>query len=337
MNTPLNHLSPLRYATAWLAELWQAWNRFWFTPALPHTLALIRITAGAMLFYTHLVWSLDLMAFLGPQSWVNPAAIREIHSGMYTWSYLWYVESPAVLWFLHLVALLVFAALTVGWHTRVVSIAAAVITLSYCHRLTGSLFGLDQINAMLALYLAVGSSGDVFSVDRWRAARATGATGDVPATISSNLAVRLIQLHMCVIYLFGGIGKMRGELWWDGSASWFALANLEYQSWDLTWLVRYPFILALATHLTVFWETFYPFLIWPRLTRPLTLAMAVAVHGGIALFLGMPTFGLVMLIGNGAFLSPEWVRGVVGHWRGEGEPAAWGVARSAAARAPASR
>jgi hypothetical protein len=36
--------------------------------------------------------------------------------------------------------------------------------------------------------------------------------------------------------------------------------------------------------------------------------MAIFVHGGIALFLGMPTFGLVMLIGNLAFVSPKTVR-----------------------------
>jgi hypothetical protein len=116
---------------------------------------------------------------------------------------------------------------------------------------------------------------------------------------------------MCVIYLFGGIGKMRGMDWWNGSAVWYASANLEYQSLSLTWLVYYPWLIALLTHLTVFWETFYPVLIWPRLTRPLFLAMAVVVHGGIALFLGMKTFGLVMLIGNLAFVAPEHVEQLV--------------------------
>jgi len=38
--------------------------------------------------------------------------------------------------------------------------------------------------------------------------------------------------------------------------------------------------------------------------------MAVMVHLGIVLFLGMPTFGLVMLIGNLAFVSPKTVRKV---------------------------
>lgn len=303
--------SVIRSVQDWLQTVWQAWDRFWFTPAAPHTLALIRILAGSMLFYTHLVWSLDLMAFLGPKSWVDPDVIRAIHQGSYAWSYLWYIESPTALWCLHGMALAVFAAFTLGVFTRATGILAAVITLSYCHRLTGSLFGLDQVNAMLALYVALGPAGAVFSVDRCLALRKFGQRIAAQPSISANIAVRLIQLHMCVIYLFGGIGKMRGELWWDGSATWFAIANLEYQSLDVTWLVRYPFLLALATHITVFWETFYPFLVWSRLTRPFALATAVMVHGGIALFLGMPTFGIAMLIGNMAFLAPETVAAVV--------------------------
>ena len=64
------------------------------------------------------------------------------------------------------------------------------------------------------------------------------------------------------------------------------------------------------THATVFWELSYCALVWPRLTRPWVLLMAVLVHGGIVIALGMPTFGLVMLIGNLAFVSPKTVRKV---------------------------
>jgi hypothetical protein len=37
------------------------------------------------------------------------------------------------------------------------------------------------------------------------------------------------------------------------------------------------------------------------------LAIAIPLHLGIALFMGMITFGLVMLIGNLAFVPPTWV------------------------------
>ncbi len=55
--------------------------------------------------------------------------------------------------------------------------------------------------------------------------------------------------------------------------------------------------------------------IWPRLTRPIVLALAIPLHLGIACFLGMITFGLVMLIGNLAFISPAMVRAILS--RGE--------------------
>jgi hypothetical protein len=127
--------------------------------------------------------------------------------------------------------------------------------------------------------------------------------------VSTNIAIRLIQLHMCVIYFFAAIGKLQGVSWWEGRALWLALANYEYQSWDMTWLAQWPAVLELATHLTVFWELSYPALVWPRWSRPLMLAVAVPIHLGIACTMGMVTFGLIMLVGNMAFIPPEfWPR-----------------------------
>lgn len=263
-----------------------------------------------MMFYTHLVWGLDLVAFLGPTPWIDVPTARLLNPP-YAWSYLYYVESPALLWTLHVLALAVFALLTVGWCTRVTSILACIVTLSYCHRLVGAQFGLDQVNAMLALYLMLGPAGAVYSVDHWLTSRKAGDAGTISPDVATNIAIRLMQLHLCVIYLFGGISKLRGPAWWDGSAVWMAFASYEYQSLDMTWMGRMPWAIALMSHLTVFWETFYCVLIWPRWSRPIMLAMAVAVHGGIALSLGMPTFGLAMIIANVAFLPPELVKGVV--------------------------
>ncbi len=38
------------------------------------------------------------------------------------------------------------------------------------------------------------------------------------------------------------------------------------------------------------------------------LIMAVFVHGGIAIALGMVTFGTIMIVANGAFIEPELTR-----------------------------
>jgi uncharacterized membrane protein YphA (DoxX/SURF4 family) len=299
----------------WFRSIWTGWNRFWFQPDQPHTLAMVRILGGGMLLYTHLIWLFNSSMFLGPDSWLDAPTAALLNTSVdgrtYSWSYLYYVESPAVLFLLNLAAVVVFLMLTIGLFTRVVAVLAFIITLSYCHRLTGSLFGLDQVNAMFATYLMLGPCGAVYSVDRWLAER-RGHAAPVQASTGANIAIRLIQLHMCVIYLYGGIGKARGDLWWDGSACWFAIANLEYQSIDLTWLASQRSFIAMLTHITLFWELFYCVLVWPKLTRPICLGLAVAVHLGIAIFLGMPTFGLAMIIGNMAFVSPQFVAAVVG-------------------------
>jgi hypothetical protein len=62
------------------------------------------------------------------------------------------------------------------------------------------------------------------------------------------------------------------------------------------------------THVTVYWELSYWALVWPRLTRPIVLAMAIPLHMGIAVCLGMSTFGLIMLVGNMAFVPAWFVR-----------------------------
>ncbi len=321
----------MNVVTKYLRELWAGaaggWNRFWFTPSDPATLGLIRILAGAMLFYTHLVWSLDLTAFFGADAWLTPDLVASIHGTPFAWSYLDSLHSPATLWTAHIAALVVFALLIVGLWTRVTSILGFLITVAYANRVPGALFGLDQINGLLALYLAVGPSGDAYSLDRLLLRRRTGNAAPSPPSSGANIAIRLIQVHMAIIYLFAGLSKLQGETWHNGRALWYAFANLEYQSLDMTWLAKVGELpINFMTHLTILWELSYIVLVWPRLTRPIMLALAVPLHLGIAFCMGMITFGLVMLIGNLAFVSPALVRAIIQRQRDPGQGRAGGNA-----------
>ncbi|MBX7071738.1 MAG: HTTM domain-containing protein [Pirellulales bacterium] len=305
----------MKLAVQYLRELYKAcmagWDRFWFAPSDPATYSLIRILAGAMMFYTHLVWTIGLDDFFGPNAWLSNAAVNAYYDSPYPWSYLWHTQSTATLYAVHLAGLVVFACLTVGFFSRMASVLSYLIVVAYVNRLPGALFGLDQLNALLAMYLMVGPCGARYSVDRWLAKRRSGRASEVAPSVGATIGIRLIQLHMCVIYFFAGISKLQGPAWWDGSALWGAVGNLEYQSIDMTWLAGWPLAIAAMTHVTVLWELSYPALVWPRLTRPLVLALAVPLHLGIGLFLGMPTFGLIMLVGNLAFVSPWLVRTIV--------------------------
>ena len=295
----------MSYLKQWWNDVIDGWNRFWFSPTDPHTLGLIRILAGSMLLYTHLVWAVDLKSFFGPDAWLPTDAARQ-WSGWF-WTPLWHLRSMPLIWVFHLVGMAIIAAATIGYKTRITSKLAWLVALAYVHRMHGALFGLDQVNIMLAMYLAVGPSGDAYSLDNFLASR-RGEEVEPLATTGANLAIRLMQVHLCVVYLFGGIGKTQGATWWEGTAVWYAAASYEYQSLSLTWLVHSPLLVATLSHFTTFWETFYCALVWPRITRPLALAAAVGVHGGIALFLGMITFGVAMIIANVAFIPSHITR-----------------------------
>ena len=84
------------------SDAWSAWNEFWFTPTNPATLSAIRVLAGAMLFYTHLIWSLDLEAFFGQRGWLPAKLLKDVSDFVggpdaptrWNWSYFNVIDSP---------------------------------------------------------------------------------------------------------------------------------------------------------------------------------------------------------------------------------------------------
>jgi hypothetical protein len=289
----------------------ESWDAFWFTPADPTLLGVIRILTGLMLLYTHAVWGLVLPDFFGEGGWLNERLVRTLSDGNYNYSFWWLVPDDGI-WPAYWLSMAVLALFTVGLWTRVTSILAFLVTVSFIYRVSAASFGLDQINAMLTLYLAIGPSGQALSIDRWRALRRGWApAGRPPRSAGANLALRLINVHMCVIYFFAGVSKLQGEAWWNGEAMWRAFANLEYQSIDMTWLAWHPRLLDLLTHVSVLWELSFCALIWRPRLRPVVLVGAIPLHIGIGACLGMWTFGLIMLVGCASFLPEEAVRRLV--------------------------
>jgi hypothetical protein len=298
-----------------------AWREFWFTPADPTPLAVMRILFGGMLLYTHIVWGLNLEGFFGPSGWQGEALVRTFQQGQLAWSFWWWV--PGNLHFtVHLVCLGILTLYMLGVFTPATSILAYLITVSYSYRAPLANFGLDQMNAIAALYLAIGPSGAVLSVDRlWQryrrgraARRGEGANlvETVAPTARANLALRLMQVHLCVIYIFACHSKLLGESWWNGQAIWQAVSNLEYQSADLTGLAWYPWLVNLLTHVTVVWEMTFWALVWRPLCRPVVLLIGVAIHLGIGAFMGMWTFGLAVIFMYVCFVPGTTINAVLG-------------------------
>lgn len=288
-----------------------AWTTFWFAPLDPLSLGVCRLLVGSMMVYSHLVWGLDLEGFFGPEGWHSVEAMQTFFADDWLPSLWWYVP-PEHLRSVHLFCTLPLVLFALGIFTPLSSVLALAITISSSNRAPLANYGMDQFLVMLALYLTIGGSGARFSIDSWwRNRRSPQEQGRTVASSRARLATRLIQVHYCVIYYFAGLSKLQGDAWWTGEAVWMAFANLEYQSIDMTWLARYPWVTQIATHGTVLWELSFPFLVWNRSLRPIVLAVGIAMHAGIGLCMGMITFGLIAIFGYLAFVPPEAMQRVL--------------------------
>lgn len=300
----------------------EAWHRFWFEPADPLMLGIIRLLGGWMLFYNLAVWTLDLEAFFSDNGLQPLRAVKALYENRPIFSF-WLWTGDQYLWPMHITCLVISGLFCLGFATRVTSILSFLITISYSQRVPIANFGFDQILGMLCLYLSVGPSGAAVSIDslirRWWLGR-KGLVDAPRKFASARVAMRLIQLHLCAIYFWAGFAKLKGPSWWTGEAMWRVIANEEYQTMDLTWMAWVPWLPFLIAHVTIAWEVFFIVLVWNPRFRPLMLFMGVLMHVGIGAFLGMWTFGLIMAFAYLAFSDPDlwrhrmtlfirWIRG----------------------------
>lgn len=310
------------------------WERFWFTPADPTTLAVVRICVGTILLLVHLSYTPDLLDHVGPEARLDTTAIETLRSLLSAvtdtpdgtprdvWAgaaSVWFlVTAPGVVWAVHALFLASMACLALGLFTRVASVVAWVGNVSFVHRgyLVG--FGLDSILAMLTFYLMLGPSGQALSLDRVLARRRAAPSSraePVRAFVSANVVIRLIQVHMCIVYLSAGMAKLQGSSWWDGTAVYLTLMTYDLGRVDMRWIATHDWlwqaVSAAGTLLTLAFEIGFVFLVWSRLLRPLVLGAAVLLHGGIALSMGLWGFSAAMLTGCLAFVPPGSLRWLI--------------------------
>jgi hypothetical protein len=180
-------------------------NRFFFEPLDPTSLGLMRIAAGILILYVHLVYCIGLSNYLGPYAWVankawtdkpgesgvtdfirhgNPMQAPssnwkdgwlesdgELIKGQPMWSLFYHVEDMRWIWPIHLGVLVIMLLFTLGLWTRVTSALTWICSLMYIQRLQGMLFGLDTMTNLGLLYLMIAPCGAAFSLDRWLAVR----------------------------------------------------------------------------------------------------------------------------------------------------------------------
>lgn len=180
--------------------------------------------------------------------------------------------------------------LLLGWRTRFVTVAAWLLHLFFMMLAPYTTYGADDFANIFLFYSMFAPLGAASSLDH-----RSGRTADAPSA-TNRLALRVMQVHLCIAYLFSGVQKALGEQWWTGEAIWRSLMVHGYQLFDFTWLAHCPALAAIVGWLVLVIEIGYPVCIWPRRTRRPWIAAVVGLHAGIAVFMGLHVFGALMIV-----------------------------------------
>ncbi len=158
-------------------------------------------------------------------------------------------------------------------------------------------YGADNLITIGLFYLMIAPLPDRCSADRvmgrWRE----------PDPSQLGFHRRLLQLHLCLIYLFGGLTKCLGKGWWDGSNIWRALTIPPFDVLPMEVVASWRPILPLLGISVCLLEISYAFLIWPRRSRQVVLWAVCVMHGAIGLMMGMFLFAVIMIALNLAAFS----------------------------------
>jgi hypothetical protein len=190
-------------------------------------------------------------------------------------------------------------SLALGFLPRLSAFLAWGIHLSLVTSGFASFYGVDQIANTFLFYLLLFPSGRAWTFASRPAFSRRAETIPVGC-------LRVMQVHLCVIYLAAGLEKAMGRQWWNGEAIWQAVSQPVFSTFDLSWLAKYAWIPMFAGWGTLAVEIGYVFLIWPRRTRKVWGIAAIGLHLGMGLFMGLVFFSSVMILLTGClFLIPE--------------------------------
>ena len=207
------------------------------------------------------------------------------------------LAESSTLWLIWAAQLIASLLLLAGLYSRGAAITGWFLHLSVVKSIGYLSYGVDNLTTIGLFYLMISPLPDQFSLDSLL--RSRSARRDLISFFR-----RILQIHLCLIYFFGGFAKLAGSGWWDGTNLWRALTIPPFHFVDPQLVLHYKGLLPAAGLTICLLEFGYPFLIWSRRTRLPWLLGICGMHLMIALTMGMFLFALVMIILNLAAFMP---------------------------------
>jgi predicted DCC family thiol-disulfide oxidoreductase YuxK len=218
-------------------------------------------------------------------------------------------RSPVSFEALYLLASIVAVLMVIGWRPRLVVPLHWLMIWSFQERnqLLGD--GGDNLMRIVLLFLIAVNTGAHFSISQGGVGRPTLRRACVrercqAATefcrpllaVVHNCGVVLIIIQLGMLYFSTGLYKVMGDVWQSGTALYYILRVDEFSKPGVAdFIYRNVYLVVLGTYGTVLFEvTFVPSLL-NRWSRYAIIVAGACFHAGIALVMGLVTFGWSIL------------------------------------------
>jgi hypothetical protein len=291
-----------------LSTFLQACSEFWFFPVSSTGVSLFRICTALVLFVFYSIRAFDFEFIYSTKGIIPFELFAQVFAGFYSpWIGRFFTTDLElkILLGVHLVSLF---ALACGFWPRVFAFVSFFSHTVFLQRSFSTIYGADYVASVLLFSLMFIKSGSNFHLRFWEKDFKGSWSWSVASREKINedftsAAVRALQVQICIIYFVGGIEKLRGTSWWDGSALWKALSHNQLAAFDLSWLAPLYFVTTLMTLITLMWEIFFPALVASRQWRKFSLGFGVMLHLGIGVLMSLPFFSLLMVSSYFVFID----------------------------------
>jgi len=109
-----------------------------------------------------------------------------------------------------------------------------------------------------------------------------------------NIAVLAIMLQVAVLYGTAGLAKAYGDLWHHGIAMYYISQVQWFSLPAMRQMFKNPWITTVSSYVPVLYQVWFPIAVISPLRRS-WIAIGIFFHLGIAIFMGLVTFSIVMM------------------------------------------
>jgi hypothetical protein len=276
-------------------------KRFFFTPLDSAPLSFFRIAIGLFGLVQTLLLSTSWLKIYGVNGYVEwfigyeLFSIKELPSIVNLANILlrFGLHDNMAVYVITAIYLMACLGLMLGWNTRWMAGVAWLSHFTICNTAMEFGYGVETFMHIGLFYLMLAPCAEYASLDA-KAQR----TGHQKESEWAGFIIRVMQLHLCIVYFNAGIAKMQGMDWMNGQAVWYVLGNTNYSQFNLQFLAEMPWIPKGLSWWTLVIETAFPLFMFWKPIRLFGWVNILLLHAGIGLFMGLYMFGIVLILHN---------------------------------------